>query len=353
MTKEELYKISIKLIKNGQHQSGGYVACPTYPTYNYCWFRDSAYIAYSMDLVLEHESSAQFHNWAAKNIVARESELNDFFLGKNDTYSEILHTRYTLTGEDGSDDWENFQLDSFGIWLWSLSEHLSLSGNELTTLMSKAIGLVSKYLVKLWDRPCYDCWEENCDKRHIYTMATIYGGLQATEQITRVSYSHICGQIKDRILSKGTYDGYLTKFEGTIAVDSSLLGVCFPTDLLDFKNPIMSKTIDKIRSDLFREGGLHRYKLDTYYGGGIWILLTAWLGITLVNGNKVNDAADILNWIVSKADDNGYLGEQHIDSLNDDSYLPFWNNKWGKSAKPLLWSHAMYIILFKKLEEIK
>lgn len=351
MTKEELYKRSIEVIKNGQHLSGGYVASPAYPTYNYCWFRDSAYIAYSMDIVCEHGSSALFHQWAVKNIVARENELNEFFQGENNNYSEILHTRYTLTGENGTDDWENFQLDSYGVWLWSLSEHLSLSGNNLTTQMSKAIELVSKYLIKLWDKACYDCWEEHCDKRHIYTMATIYGGLQASDKLTGVSYSKICGQIKDRILSKGTYNGYLTKFEGTVAVDSSLLGVCFPTNLLDFNHPIMSKTIDKIKNDLFRENGLHRYKLDTYYGGGIWILLTAWFGITLASGNKMSEATDILNWIVSKADDQGHLAEQHIDSLNDETYLPFWNNKWGESAKPLLWSHAMYIILFKKLNK--
>lgn len=349
MTKEELYKRSIEIIKSGQHQSGGYVACPTYPTYNYCWFRDSAYIAYSMDLVGEHDSSAAFHSWAIKNILSREIELNDFFQGKNDNYTEILHTRYTLSGDKGAEDWENFQLDSFGIWLWSLSEHLEFSPGVITDDMHKAVSLVSEYLVRLWDKPCYDCWEENCDKRHIYTMATIYGGLQAAEKITKKSYGEICKQIKNRILSKGIYDGYLTKYEGTIAVDSSLLGACFPVNLLDFKDPVISKTIEKIKNDLYRKGGLHRYKLDTYYGGGIWTLLTAWLGITLADNNQKNEATEILNRITTKANDNGYLAEQHTDSLNDECYLSFWKNKWGSSADPLLWSHAMYIILYQKL----
>jgi len=350
MNKEQLYERSLEVIKAGQHKSGGYVACPNFPTYNYCWFRDSSYIAYAMDISGEFESSNAFHTWAVENILKRESEINNFLSGKNDNYQEILHTRYTLTGEEGSEQWENFQLDSFGIWLWSLSEHLEISGKSCTDEMTRAVILVSSYLAALWQKPCYDCWEENKDKHHVYTMATIYNGLQSAEKLIERDYSDLCSDIKKRIETEGSMDNHLSKYEGADTVDASLLGVYFPGKVFDIHEPLMKNTIKKIQTDLLRSGGLHRYKLDTYYGGGIWPLLTAWLGICLVDGGDVERGEDILNWIISKADDSGNLAEQYTDSLNDDTYFPKWIEKWGQSAVPLLWTHAMYIILYYKLE---
>jgi GH15 family glucan-1,4-alpha-glucosidase len=352
VTREQLYKRSLEVIKDGQHSSGGFVACPTFPTYHYCWFRDSAYIAYSMDLAGEYASASDFHHWAVRNILKRESNLNDFFQGKSKNYKELLHTRYTLEGEEGSQEWENFQLDSFGIWIWSLEEHLNLSGTEGSEDVKKAVSLVSSYLVALWQKSCYDCWEENSDKVHIYTLATIYRGLQSTQNILNSDFTDVCSSIKTRILTSGCSNGHLSKFEGTDAVDSSLLGVSFPCGVLSVDNPVMSKTIDKIISDLYRAGGVHRYQLDTYYGGGIWILLTAWLGICLLDKGENDKAEGILEWIISKADEKGHLAEQLSDSLNDEFYLPGWIEKWGSSADPLLWSHAMYIILYNKLKNL-
>ncbi len=55
---------SIAIIEAGQSPSGAYVACPLYPTYNYCWFRDGTFIAYAMDLWQKHESARRFYDWA-------------------------------------------------------------------------------------------------------------------------------------------------------------------------------------------------------------------------------------------------------------------------------------------------
>ncbi len=349
MNRKELYLKSIEIIKNGQYESGGYIACPTFPTYNYCWFRDSSYISYAMDLAGEHDSSAEFHHWAIENILKRKTDINEFLDGKNLNFEDVLHTRYTLSGEEGHEQWENFQLDSFGIWLWSLEEHLKITGNQFTDKMKLAVSLVSSYLAALWQEPCYDSWEENNEKRHIYTIATIYRGLQSAENLTGLNYSEICHEIKNWIMTKGCNNGHLSKFEGSDAVDSNLLGVYFPGQILDINHPVMKKTMNKIQEDLYKSGGLHRYKLDTYYGGGIWILLTAWLGICLFDSGDKEEAEKILNWIISKTDNNGYLAEQYTDSMNDESYLPVWIKKWGPSANPLLWSHAMYIILYNKI----
>lgn len=350
MNRNELYRISIDIITMNQHSSGGYVACPTYPVYNYSWFRDSAYITYAMTLSEEYDSAERFHTWAAESINKREPQILSLINGNMDNYEAILHTRYTLNGDAGSEEWENFQLDGFGVWIWSLHEYIQLSGRELTEPMKKAVKLVSGYLSVLWEHPCYDCWEENRNEKHIYTMSSIYRGLQSSDKLLgSSSYPEISIQIKNWILTHGVINGSLCKYQGTDAVDSSLLGVYFPNNVLSISNPIMKRTVERIQKELYKEGGVHRYTEDTYYGGGLWILLTAWLGIWLVDDGKQSEAEKILDWICSKADIDGQLSEQHSDSLNDSSFLSYWNEKWGESAKPLLWSHAMYIILYKKL----
>lgn len=349
MNVKDLYRISIEIIKEYQHASGGYIACPAFPIYNYSWFRDSSYIAFSMDIAGEYESSARFHAWAVENINKRESQINTMAGGNLDNFEEVLHTRYTLDGEAGAEEWENFQLDGFGSWLWSFQQHLALSGKPISDDMKRAVRLVSSYLLTLWNMPCYDCWEENKDEKHVYTIACIYGGLRSAEKLIGADYSEECRKIKDWIMSEGVVSGSLCKYQGTDVIDSSLLGVYFPNRVLDITDPVMNRTVERIQSELYKGGGLHRYKQDTYYGGGIWILLTAWLGIWYFDKGDRGKAGEILSWICSKADEKGQLAEQYIDSLNDVSYLSIWNKKWGRSAKPLLWSHAMYIILYKRL----
>ena len=46
-----------------------------------------------------------------------------------------------------------------------------------------------------------------------------------------------------------------------------------------------------------------------------------------------------------KRDADGNLPEQVTDHSWDPSYIPVWEERWGRVAQPLLWSHAMYLTL--------
>jgi GH15 family glucan-1,4-alpha-glucosidase len=108
----------------------------------------------------------------------------------------------------------------------------------------------------------------------------------------------------------------------------------------------MRATADAVRADLCgRTGGIYRYVGDTYYGGGEWILLTAWIGwYDAVTGNTdgVRAARD---WIRRAATTGLDLPEQTIDGAQDPAMVESWVNRWGPVATPLLWSHAMYLIM--------
>jgi GH15 family glucan-1,4-alpha-glucosidase len=107
----------------------------------------------------------------------------------------------------------------------------------------------------------------------------------------------------------------------------------------------MGATVERIVVDLCRGGGAHRYAADTYYGGGEWILLTAWLGWHYAERGERERAEALLGWVESQAGTDGTLPEQVPVHLNDPVFYAPWRKQWGEIADPLLWSHAKYIIL--------
>ena len=107
----------------------------------------------------------------------------------------------------------------------------------------------------------------------------------------------------------------------------------------------MVSTVAKIEYTLRSGGGVHRYETDSYYGGGEWILLTAWLGWYYAAVGEWDKMKSTLDWVEAQALANGFLPEQIPASLNRPGYYDVWRERWGEIAKPLLWSHAKYLIL--------
>lgn len=356
----DLYQRSIEIILENQSASGAYIASPNFPTYHYCWFRDGSFIAYAMDVAGQHESAHRFHQWVAERVNERKDLVRMALIkarsGAQLTEAEILHTRYRLDGTDGEPgNWPNFQLDGFGTWLWALNMHQKQNpGVRLSQELLDAAGLVAEYLSELWSLPCYDCWEEFPDHVHPHTLAAIYGGLQAHTELTGRSHQAVTDVIRTQLLAGAEVFGHFAKFHDSPAVDASLLGLAVPYGIVPPDHPIMRKTVEQIESIILRDGGLHRYADDSYYGGGAWILLTAWLGWYYIElATRCPDLAPGLqqkiqtcqSWIETRAGIHLHLPEQVAENLNVPSYLPVWMERWGEIASPLLWSHAKYIIL--------
>lgn len=349
----DLYRHSIKVILAHQGPQGGYLASPTFPDYAYCWFRDGAFTAYAMDLAGRHDSARRFHDWCAQVINRRQASVEQAIArasrGQPLGETDYLHTRYTLDGQEGADtNWPNFQLDGLGTWLWALAEHVRLADVQAIPLdWHQAALVVARYLAALWPQPNYDCWEEFGDRVHPYTLAAIYGGLTALAALGLDGrWQEVPAAIRAFVLAQGIQDGRLVKSIGNPAVDASLLGVATPYRLLKPDDPVMQATVAQIEAELRHDdGGVHRYAADTYYGGGEWILLTAWLGWYYAESEQASRARELQAWIEAQADPQGNLPEQVPCSRIRPRYLEVWRAQRGEIAKPLLWSHAQYIIL--------
>jgi len=353
---KDLVKRSIEIIKEGQAPSGAYIASPNFQNYAYSWFRDGAFIAYSMDLVGEHHSARRFHEWAAGvissnfDVISRAIEVVDQ-TGKP-SKTDFLHTRYTLDGQVDQGEWPNNQLDGIGTWLWALKAHLDLAGGDLPEYVLKSAELAVRYLSVLWQFPCSDCWEEFHDQIHTYTLAAIQAGIKAFSDLSGIDYQSVIDDIQETILNQCVKNGHFTKRLGSEDVDANLIALAVPYGVVDSGHPMMAATIKKIKEDLTGTEGLHRYAGDTFYGGGEWILLSAWLGWYWAEKGNKKRARELLSWIESQADEKGYLPEQVPDHLNKSEYYKIWVERWGKIANPLLWSHAKYLILKNILDQI-
>jgi GH15 family glucan-1,4-alpha-glucosidase len=363
MLKEMLIQRSKDIIKLNQHARGGYVACPLFPNYVYSWLRDGTFIAYSMDVMGEHESSALFYNWVHGVVVSKKAQVQALIHKQHNKEwidrSEFLNTRYHLDGRDDTSEWGNFQLDGYGAWLWGLSEHIRRTGNTfLLEHFRESIELTLDYLQTFWFFPNYDCWEEYPDFVHPSTLACIYGGLKAIGELEgRDALLEKAEEIKQFILYHAVTEQRFVKsiqyqhnewVPVQPGVDASLLWLALPFGVVELEHPYMQNTIRQIEQVL-KHGGIQRYTADSYYGGGEWILLTAWYGWVQAELGQLEEAARCMDWIVSKADSLGRLPEQVPDAMRQPELYADWVGKWGMPASPLLWSHAMLLVLSSKL----
>jgi GH15 family glucan-1,4-alpha-glucosidase len=135
-------------------------------------------------------------------------------------------------------------------------------------------------------------------------------------------------------------------------VDASLLGLTLPYRTFRLDHPYIIETVQLLEKDIhYKNGGIYRYKEDVYYGGGEWVLLTAWLGWYYALAGEKSKAQKLLAWIESVAAENGDLPEQVNKHVLFPADLSVWIERWGPVATPLLWSHAMYLILYQTLRE--
>ena len=81
------------------------------------------------------------------------------------------------------------------------------------------------------------------------------------------------------------------------------------------------------------------------------MLLATWLAWVYLELDRIDEAQAIMTWVTSQADSNGHMPEQVVGHLLDASYYDGWVERWGESASPLLWSHAMYLIVDSLMKE--
>jgi GH15 family glucan-1,4-alpha-glucosidase len=345
----------LDVIRSGQSPSGAYIAAPSFPTYRFSWFRDSAFIAHAMQLAGEVESARRFHEWAIEVVVKEKPQAEAAVDRARAHLSPVapgyLRARYPAEGTLTDDPWPNFQLDGLGSWLWSLEAFARVQSLPLAGI-ERAVEVVAMYLSELWPRPCFDCWEENGDQVHVSTLAAIHGGLVAAGSLLgSTRWTDHAAAVREFALQRGTFDGRFRKHLGTDLLDASLVWASTPFRMVEPTHPVMRRTVEELAKSLQGPtGGIRRYPGDSYYGGGEWVLLTAHLGWYWAEVGELERSYGAMSWVEAAADEHGHLAEQLIDGAQQPDRIREWMENWGPVANPLLWSHASYLILRHALQ---
>lgn len=358
--RERLAAASVAIIRSHQAASGAYLAAPDFPVYRYSWLRDGAFIADAMSRAGETEGAAAFFEWCRGIVEGRTERIAELVArqaaGEAIPVADFLHTRYSVDGDEADEEWANHQLDGYGAWLWALGEHLGRSRTDHEPRrFARAVEWTARYLLAFWDHPCYDCWEENGDQVHVATLAAIAAGLRVAAgwpgvaPEVRSEAAQTGPLIERRVRSAGVHGGHLVKWLGGTQLDASLLFCAVPYRLFAPEDPLMRATVAAMEEAGLAHGGVHRHLADVYYGGGEWVLLAALLGSYYVAIGERERAERQLAWVVAQADAADHLPEQVSDHLLHPGSLGEWVDRWGPIARPLLWSHAMFLNLHAEL----
>ncbi|MFI6322903.1 glycoside hydrolase family 15 protein [Nonomuraea sp. NPDC050556] len=411
LARARLVSRSVDVISTHQSPSGAYPASPTFSAYRgYAWLRDGAFIAEGMSRTGFTGQVTEFHAWCARVISARAAQVDDLVRravrGGPVSNAEMLPTRFTLDGGEGTDEWWDHQLDGYGTWLWALAEHTGRHGVTVPGA-GEAVRVAARYLSWFWDRPCYDWWEEHVGQRHVSTLGAIHAGLRAAlgtgflaeddERAAAEAVEGIAALVAEQGIAKaghlrkwlatpanthpasltepdplitssgdGTGAGALaeaalgdppafgvgadSELLGGDAVDASLLACVYPFGLYPPEHPVAVATVAQVERELANGGGVYRYLADTFYGGGRWVLLSGFLGLNHAAAGRREEALRYLDWMAAQADAAGELPEQVSDVLLAPGRFEEWVERWGSVASPLLWSHGMYLMLADALE---
>lgn len=348
---DSIARRSIEVLKDGQSPTGAFVASPTFPTYRFAWLRDGAFCAHALDVVGEHDRAAAFHRWVARSVAANtslfEAAIAGIERGDPPPPEAMPPARYMLDGTlepSGPEPWPNFQFDGYGMWLWALAEHLD--GRDATAYRD-VVRLVARYLVAARTVDSFSCWEEADDGEHASALGAAIAGLEAASVLLDDgAWTAEAARGRSVLCERFVRGGRFTRGPVDDRVDGSLIWLGVPFGAVPLEDARLERTIDAVRRDLLRPGGgVYRYRGDTYYGGGEWILLACSLAWhELRTGDHA--AADALRtWVRAQAGDDGALPEQVTTHAQVPEMVAPWIARWGSVASPLLWSHAMYLIV--------
>ena len=386
---KELIKVSKEVIANGSLENGAIVAAnsdkTTYPAttqdYRYVWIRDAAYVCMAADLLGLRDIPERFFDWCLNR--AEDFKETGFFSNAYNVNGTIhgtlispdepkvpLHLRKSCI--DLIHCGTQFQPDQSGSLLIAISHHIKhfdIDASKFQKLIEKtASGICRTWKGDSFVLPCYDLWEERCilpDYRgfHTYSLAICIAGLRTTIELLgrkkkwlrtekemsktfTALYSNSTKSIPRTYRKNITAKIRKTKADD-LKPDSSLLGLVYPSGILDPQDGKMRSTILQIiKNNMTDSRGLLRYTGDIYCGGvrkgwvtltgaGKWPLLSFWMSIYYSLCGDEKNAKKFF--------------EEPLERI--DKYIPeqMFEDKSRQSISPLLWSHAMFVIAAKYL----
>ena len=337
-------------------------------TYSYMWPRDGAFVASALIRAGYSEASRRFFNFCRSII---------------DPGGYFLH-KYSPDGSVGS-SWHPWwrdghhelpiQEDETALVLWALWQHFERFHDVefIKPLYRDLIIKPAEFLVRFRNdqtklpQTSYDLWEERRGV-HTFTASTVVAGLRAAAHFAQAFGEHdlatkyrATAQEMVQAMRQWLFHRDLNRFakcaspkpsggyDLDMTIDASLFALWY-FNVFEPLDPMVASTMQAVYDRLWIKtsvGGLARYERDAYHQvdgndpqripGNPWFICTLWWAQYLIartqNGNDLQEALRVLEWVADHALPSGVLAEQ----VNPHTGEPL-------SVSPLTWSHASFVL---------
>jgi len=351
----KVLKASKQVILDAALENGAIVAAntdkPYYDRhakdYHFVWPRDAAYICIAAKAVGINTIQEPFFNW----LIERPEDFKK---------ESRLFQAYSTNGRKVG---KQYQPDQAGAVLWAMLEyydHDIKKANKYEALIRRlADGIADDWKGQYFFNNAADLWEDNyrrtstkVENNYTYTLASCARGLLCAHNVFNNKKWKDTAEQMIKLIDKAYMKDkkYFIRNKGKIDdlnVDASVLAIVYPFDIIDGTDERIKNTLKKIEEKLVFAGGVKRFQFDYYdgegtsgEGGGAWPICNFWMSIVYLKSGDKKMAEHYFNWVVEKAEDNGFIAEQIFED-------------YRKGISPLVWSHAMFILAAKELGYIK
>jgi len=323
--------------------------------YNYCWPRDAIFITNAMDILKMGKDTDKFYKTFCKNTQSR-----------NGMWEQRFFTDGRLAPCWG------YQIDETAAVVFGVYNHYQAIKDKKVLrdnlrMCERAVHYLEKYIKDVIENTAklhvsYDLWEM-CEGVHLYSIASIFAAFDAMIKIyeelkeeftkNRVKQENVNKEkeelrkslvkIKEYIL-QNFYDEGKKSFVRNLEdkkIDMSILGAVTPFNIFTPKEKKVLNTVERINLTLRTYTGAYtRFEGDHYMNGNPWVITTLWMANYYIDAGEKTKARECFDLVVKTSAQHGFLAEQ----INNEKMKPAWVIGLG-------WSHAMFIIVLKKLIE--
>ena len=325
--------------------------------YSYCWTRDAAFITEAFDEIGMEKETDKFYKIFCKMTQA-----------KNGMWEQRYYTDGRLAPSWG------YQIDETASVVYGVYKHYEKCGDkkflkDCLKMCENAIGFVEKYVTDVLEgsfkmHKSYDLWEEY-EGVSMYSLSAVFASLQSMLKIygevkefftnNRLKLEAISKQ--EKIIDKMSRDlrEYILKTfysedkkcfvrnNDDNRLDISIIGAVYPYNLCSPNEKKIINTVERMNMAIRTyTGGYIRYEGDTYMDGyNPWPIATLWMANYYLESGERKKARECFEFVVKSCSVHGFLGEQ----VNNENLTPAW-------VIGLTWSHAMFIIMLKRLSDL-
>ncbi|WP_292518895.1 glycoside hydrolase family 15 protein [Methanoculleus sp.] len=339
--------------------------------YRYAWVRDASMTAQALVSLGHPREAIEFLQWMERTAEARSGARQPQVLfGLHDATADLTEIELThLEGYRGSRPVRignaaanQLQLEIFGE-LISTGYELIRRGVNLGPEALRFLSAVADYACSRWTEPDQGIWEIRGPAQHfVYSKVMVWVALDRA--IHLAEHHGLPGDvdrwrrtretIRERVLAEG-YDPGLGSFVqsfGSKALDAVNLRIPL-VEFLPFDDERVQGTIDATLEHLTKNGLVYRYLADDGLPGGegAFGLCTFWLVDVLALSGRVEEAREIFDGIVARANHLGLLPEEfdpdtgeflgnfpqaftHIGLVNSALYLAHAEGRWVPEHAP-------------------